>query len=79
LVFLNVHRATAAIDELPTGAIAALQKPDKARLWKIGTAGAKPISPQAKFVHSAAERAPKSWQLINFVRNRTKGLAEFTI
>jgi len=47
--------------------------------WKISAAGAKPISPQAKFVHSAAERGPKRWQLIKLVRNRTKALGEFPI
>src|SRR6266851_7601510 len=47
--------------------------------WKISAAGAKPISPQAKFVHSAAGRGPKRWQLIKLVRNRTKALGEFPI
>jgi hypothetical protein len=80
LVLLNAHRAAAALDELPSGRDrGALESPIRPIVWKIGAAGAKPISPQAKFLHSAAERGPKSWQLIKLVRNRTKALAEFPI
>jgi hypothetical protein len=58
---LNAHRATAAIDELPSGRDrGASESPMRPIVWKIGAAGAKLISPQAKFVHSAAERGPKA-------------------